>query len=179
MKTFVLFAVLLITCEFAFCSEKVVIETPLGNIVVTLDSDKAPKNVTFFLKHMEERVFQGSSFRSGDGTCIMGGAPGKSAHGYSSSGNMSWKVGAPGEFALKNRRGALVMGRTVGGCNPYKTSNSTQFALDFLDDPQDDGEFTVIGYVSEGMEVVEKIASELKSKKTTIPISDVHLLSAK
>jgi len=180
MKIITLIATLLLTCGAAFSREQLAIETSIGKITVTLDSEKAPKNVMFFLKHMEEGVYQGSAFHSVDQTNIMGGIPAKTASGYSSSGNMSCRKGAPGEFNLKNVRGALVLGRTVGGCNPLKNSNSTQFGIYFADDPKDQGEFTVIGYVTEGMDVVDKIASALKSKsKTAIAISDIHLVSAK
>lgn len=53
------------------------------------------------------------------------------------------------------------MARTTGSCNPAKSSNSTQFTIYRKDIPTSEGEFTVFGYVSEGMEVVEAIAEHL------------------
>ena len=144
-------------------TDTITIETELGSIQVGLDGTACPLNVAAFKKYISASVYEGSFFHTmtSDGD-IMGGKPGPQAKGFSGSGNMIWTSTPPGEFTLKPPKGALEMGRTVGDCNPQKHTNSTQFGINRDDRPKDQGEFTTIGYVTKGMDVVEKIAAALK-----------------
>lgn len=163
MKTLATAALILLLAPCLRASEKIaVIATSEGKIEVTLAADAAPKNVQTFEKYVKDRVYRYSTFDSANELYVFGGSPGRLSRGYGSSGNMAWQKGAPGEFGLKHVRGAVAMGRTVGDCNPHKTSNSTKFGIYLVDAPQQDGEYTVFGHVSTGMDVVDRIAAKLR-----------------
>lgn len=144
------------------------IRTELGTIVVELDPASSPRSCEAFLSYTQQKVYQGSGFKQTDTADIQGGYPGPQAKGFSGSGNF-FHDAPPGEFKLKHVRGAIGLARTVGDCNPAKTSNSTQFYIMWKDEPTDDGQYSVFGHVVRGMDVVDQIAKSL-SKRNAPPV---------
>ena len=132
------------------------VKTSQGMVVIELYQDKAPKTVENFLQYAKDNFFNGTVFhRVIPGFMIQGGGfePG-----------MKEKVTrAPIENeaknGLKNETGTLAMAR-----KPDPHSASAQFFVnlknnDFLDYPGRDGwGYAVFGKVTQGMEVVNKIA---------------------
>jgi cyclophilin family peptidyl-prolyl cis-trans isomerase len=145
--------------------QQVEIRTALGTIVVELDPVSSPRSCEAFLSYIRQHVYQDSNFHQKDEEDIQGGGPGPYAKGFSGSGNFFHNA-PPGEFKLKHVRGVIGLARTVGDCNPTKSSNSTQFYILWKDEPKDDGEFSVFGHVIRGMEVVDQIADALGKDKT-------------
>jgi cyclophilin family peptidyl-prolyl cis-trans isomerase len=145
-------------------AQHVEIRTSLGTIVVELDPISAPQNCQAFLSYIHKHVYQDSDFYRADGASVQGGKPGPQAEGFAGSGNF-FKDAPPGEFHLKHLRGAIGLARTVGDCNPTKSSNSTQFYIMRTDFPKDDGEYSVFGHVIQGMKIVDQIASSLADGK--------------
>lgn len=143
-------------------SSRAVVKTDAGDILIELDASAAPHAVAQFQKFAEEKVYLDSNFDQAPGSAIQGGKPGSQKGEHSESGNFACTKGAPAEFALKHVRGAVVFARTVGGCNPVKANNSTQFCIYVDDKPQNENEFTVFGRVVEGMDVVEKIRGQIR-----------------
>ena len=137
---------------------KVLMETSMGTITLELDAAKAPETVRNFVAYAKEGHYDGTIFhRVIDGFMIQGG-------GYTKS--MDEKpTRAPirneAMNGLKNKRGTIAMARTS-----VVDSATSQFFInlvdnDFLDfvspTPQGFG-YAVFGRVTDGMEVVDRIA---------------------
>ena len=134
----------------------VTLDTSLGTIKLELDADKAPLTVANFVAYAKAGHYDGLVFhRVIKGFMIQGG-------GYDGQ-NQQRATKAPvkneAKNGLKNARGTIAMARTS---DPH--SATSQFFInhkdnDFLDYPGQDGwGYTVFGKVTEGMDVVDKIA---------------------
>ncbi|MDX2131603.1 MAG: peptidylprolyl isomerase [Planctomycetota bacterium] len=128
--------------------------TTLGEIVLELDSEKAPLSVANFEKYASEGHYAGTIFhRVIPGFMVQGG-------GFTADMNQKktnppikneWKNG------LKNVRGSIAMARTN-----VADSATSQFFINvkdngFLDEPRDGAGYAVFGRVVRGMDVVDKI----------------------
>ena len=133
------------------------VETSLGTFQLELDADKAPLTVANFVAYAKAGHYNGLVFhRVIKGFMIQGG-------GYDEK--MNHRATQPtvkneAKNGLKNARGTIAMARTS---DPH--SASSQFFInhkdnDFLDYPGQDGwGYCVFGKVTEGMDVVDKIAT--------------------
>jgi cyclophilin family peptidyl-prolyl cis-trans isomerase len=140
---------------------RVVLETNVGQIVLELDRNAAPKTVENILYHVENNYYDGLIFhRVIPGFMIQGG--GFTAEmGQRQSPNPELMNEA--DNGLKNVRGSLAMARRG---DPH--SASTQFFINLVDNPGLDFTSTasprawgyaVFGRVIEGMDVVDAIAA--------------------
>lgn len=134
------------------------IETSLGDIQVELDAAKAPKTVANFLEYVKAGHYDGLSFhRVIRDFMIQGG--GYAAEGYGERGTRA-PVENECNNGLKNQRGSIAMARTN---DPH--SATSQFFINHADnaflDPRGPGQwgYAVFGKVTEGMDVVDKIAA--------------------
>ena len=133
----------------------VTIEMENGDIIkAELYPDVAPNSVKNFISLINKGYYDGLIFhRVIAGFMIQGGCPdgtGMGGPGYS----------IPGEFSqngikndLKHTRGVLSMARAM---NP--DSAGSQFFIMHQDAPHLDGAYAAFGKVTEGMEVVDRIA---------------------
>ncbi|WP_426211030.1 peptidylprolyl isomerase [Massilia sp. TWP1-3-3] len=138
---------------------QVAINTSMGEIVVELDQEKAPKTVANFLTYVKSGHYKGTIFhRVIDGFMIQGG-------GMDAKLNQK-KTNKPVENeaknGLKNVPYSLAMARTA---DPH--SATSQFFINVanneaLDYPGRDGfGYTVFGKVVSGQDVVDKIKGVL------------------
>jgi len=136
---------------------QVLLETSEGNIKLELDADKAPKSVANFVQYAKDGHYDGLVFhRVIKDFMIQGG-------GYDLEYNQR-KTRAPidneAKNGLKNTRGTVAMARTS-----VPNSATSQFFINhgdnsFLDYPGQDGwGYAVFGKVTDGMDVVDKIAA--------------------
>ena len=125
-----------------------------GKLVVELNPDSAPLNVANVESLARKGFYNGLSFhRVIDGFMIQGGDP-------TGTGRGGPDYTVPGEFKLKNVRGAMAMARVPDQWNPTRASSSCQFYIVLQDQPRlDAGGYTVAGNVREGMDVVDKIGA--------------------
>ena len=133
------------------------IQTSAGKMTAELYQDKAPKSVANFLQYVKEGFYKDTVFhRVIPNFMIQGG-------GFDLK--MSQKPTRPpveneAKNGLKNDRGTLAMARTS---NPH--SATAQFFINhkdngFLNFPGQDGwGYTVFGKVTQGLDVLDKIAS--------------------
>lgn len=143
-----------------------------GVIRAELYEDIAPITVQNFAKLIDEKFFDGLIFhRVISGFMIQGG-------GYDENLNQKEATPIKGEFAsngvkntLKHTRGVLSMARTM-----VKDSASSQFFIMHQDAPHLDGEYAAFGMVTDGMDVVDKIAA-VKTDGQDIPLSNVVISS--
>ena len=143
-----------------------------GLIRAELYEDIAPITVSNFIKLVNEKFYDKLIFhRVISGFMIQGG-------GYDENLNQKEAEPIKGEFAsngiknnLKHTRGVLSMARTM-----VKDSASSQFFIMHQDAPHLDGEYAAFGKVSEGMDVVDKIAAA-KTDGQDIPLSNIVISS--
>ena len=152
---------------------KVRISTSKGDIVVELDSQKAPVTCDNFLRYVQDKFYDGTIFhRVINGFMIQGG-------GFTAK--MLQKPVRPAimneaKNGLKNDRGTIAMARTS---NP--NSATAQFFInhannDFLNYGVRDAGYAVFGKVVSGMEVVDKIAQE-PTKPGDVPVETIIIKS--
>jgi peptidyl-prolyl cis-trans isomerase A (cyclophilin A) len=131
-------------------------ETTLGEFTVELFEKEAPVTVANFLKYIDDGFFDGTIFhRIVPGFVIQGG-------GFTE--DMSQKRTHPtikneADNGLKNARGTLSMART----NDINSATSQFFVNlkdnDALDHKRGNFGYAVFGKVTQGMEVIDQIAS--------------------
>ena len=143
----------------------VLLETTSGDILVELYPDKAPETVANFLKYVDDGFYNNTIFhRVIPGFMIQGG--GLTARMQQKATSAPIKNEA--DNGLKNDRGTIAMARTM---DPH--SATAQFFINLVDNdflnfqaPSGNGwGYCVFGRVTEGMDVVDKIA---KVKTTTV-----------
>ena len=129
-----------------------------GNISVELDADAAPITVTNFVTLAKSGFYDGLTFhRIISGFMIQGGDPLGDGTGGSDT-----KI--KGEFSdngvsnkLTHKRGAISMARSSSN-----NSASSQFFIVHKDSRYLDGKYACFGYVTDGMDVVDKICHNVK-----------------
>ena len=143
----------------------VLLETTSGDILVELYPDKSPETVANFLKYVDNGFYNNTIFhRVIPGFMIQGG--GLTARMQQKDTEAPIKNEA--DNGLKNDRGTIAMARTM---DPH--SATAQFFINLVDNdflnfqaPSGNGwGYCVFGKVTEGMDVVDKIA---KVKTTTV-----------
>ena len=157
----------------------VVFETTLGNITIKTFPDKAPISVENFLKYVDDGYFDDTIFhRVIPGFMIQGG--GFTEDMAQKTTNAQIKNEA--DNGLSNDKGTLAMARTSD-----VNSATSQFFInlkdnDFLNHGSRDFGYAVFAEVSDGMDVVEKIA-EVKTGNNAghgdVPVEPIKIISAK
>ena len=129
--------------------------TNVGNIVLELYPDKAPKTVENFLEYVENGFYKNTIFhRVIAGFMIQGGCPngtGTGGPGYCIKGEFAQNGR---ENPIKHTYGVLSMARSM-----MKDSAGSQFFVMTSDSPHLDGAYAAFGKVLEGMDVAEAIVS--------------------
>ena len=154
-------------------------ETTLGSFTVELFEKEAPISAKNFLDYAEAGHFDGTVFhRVIPGFVIQGG--GMTADMRQRDTRAPIRNEA--DNGLKNRRGTLSMARTN---DPH--SATSQFFVNLVDnaslDPGRGGAgYAVFGCVTEGMDVVDKIAAVKTGSKgghQDVPVTPIEVKSAK
>ena len=154
-------------------------ETSHGPFTVELFPKEAPATVENFLRYVDERFFDGTVFhRIVPGFVLQGG--GLTADLRSKQTRAPIKNEA--KNGLKNARGSLSMARTS-----EIDSATSQFFVnlsdnDFLDHGPRDYGYAVFGRVTDGMDVIDKIARVSTGKRSgyqDAPLEDVVIVSAR
>ena len=159
------------------------IKTTHGTMKVKLYS-KTPQHRDNFAKLVSEKYYDGIRFhRVIEGFMIQTGDP------FSRDTAMinSWGTGGPdytvpAEFIAEygHKKGAIAAARKGDMANPKKASSGSQFYI--VHDPevcrQLDGQYTVFGEVTEGLEVIDAIAGVATDRRDR-PYEDVMIISIK
>ena len=154
-------------------------ETSHGGFTIELYEEDAPQTVANFLRYVDEGFFDGTIFhRIVPGFVIQGGGL--------TSDFVQKKTNPPvrNEAAngVRNQRGTLSMART-----DEIHSATSQFFVnladnDFLDQRPGQYGYAVFGEVSEGMDVIDRIAKVPTGRRkgfTDAPTEDVIITSAR
>jgi cyclophilin family peptidyl-prolyl cis-trans isomerase len=144
-----------------------VITTTFSDIVLEFYTKDAPNTVQNFKELSKRGFYDGLIFhRIVPGFVIQGGDP----NTKDNTNRSKWGTGGPGwnikaEFNKnKHSRGALSMARSQD-----PDSAGSQFFIVLKDSSFLDGQYTVFGRVTQGMDVVDRIAS-LKTDSSDAPI---------
>lgn len=191
-----------LSTEVAENEAAVKIKTSMGDITLKLFPEQAPLAVENFLTHAKDGYYDGIIFhRVINNFMIQGGDPdGTGMGGQSIWSGKDEKIDAGNGFAnepsafLYNIRGALAManaGADTNGSqffinqNPADASSqlsSSQVPAKIIEayknggNPSLDGGYTVFGQVTEGMDVVDKIAA-VETDDSDKPTTDVTIES--
>ena len=154
-------------------------ETSLGDFTIDFFEKEAPLSVANFKSYIEEGYFDGTIFhRIVPGFVIQGG-------GFTE--DMTQKktkspVKNEADNGLKNSRGTLSMART----NDINSATSQFFVNlkdnDFLDHSRGNFGYAVFAKVTEGMDVIDKIAAVATARKKgfdDVPVEAVTMKSVR
>jgi len=140
----------------AAMAQKVKLATSLGDIVVQLDAQKAPKSTANFVQYVKDGHYNGLIFHRVIPTFMIQGG------GFDA--DMKQKATRPtipleSRNGLSNMRGTVAMARTS-----VPDSATSQFFINVVDNQRldaanspDGNGYAVFGKVISGMEVVDKI----------------------
>ena len=133
----------------------IVIDTNMGEIKAELYPDVAPVTVKNFVDLIKKGFYNGLAFhRVIEGFMIQGGCPkgnGTGGPGYCIKGEFRAN-GVKND--LKHERGVLSMARAMD-----PDSAGSQFFIMHETSPHLDGQYAAFGKVTDGMNVVDKIAT--------------------
>jgi peptidyl-prolyl cis-trans isomerase B (cyclophilin B) len=138
--------------------EVAVIKSRHGEIVIKFHEDLAPKHVESFKKLAKEGFYDGTSFhRVIPDFMIQGGDPNsKDADKRHLHGTGGPGYSIPAEFSKKNHTRGIVSAARSSDPN----SAGSQFFVCVADSPWLDGQYSIFGEVTEGMDVADKIVGE-------------------
>ena len=188
MNRYILTAALATSCLLSahVQAQKVRLTTAMGDIVLQLDAEKAPKTVANFVQYVKAGQYNGTVFhRVIDGFMIQGGGM---------TPDMEEKptrapIPLESKNGLSNQRGTVAMARTQ-----VPDSATAQFFINLADNNRldaanspDGNGYAVFGKVTEGMDVVDKIravptgnkAGHQNVPQTPILIKKATILSEK
>ena len=154
-------------------------ETSHGPFTIELFPKEAPVTVENFLRYVDDGFFDGTIFhRIVPGFVIQGGG----LTGDFSNKETRAPISNEAKNGLKNTRGSLSMARTsdINSATSQFFVNLTDNA--FLDNSSRDYGYAVFGRVTEGMDVIDKIAKVSTGRRkgyTDAPLEDVVITSAR
>lgn len=165
----------------------VLIETTMGNITIELDAENAPVSTENFLAYVEDGYFVDTIFhRIIPNFMVQGGGMDADMTDKPST---RAAIQNEANNGLKNDRGTLAMARTQ---DPH--SATSQFFInlkdnDFLNFTSEDIQgwgYAVFGKVTEGMDIVDKMAAVTTTSKAghqdvpsdTITMTSVSVIAA-
>lgn len=145
---------------------------------------KTPKHRDNFVKLVADRYYDGMRFhRVIEGFMIQGGDP----YSRDTSQIDLWGQGGPGytvpaEFVNEywHKKGAIAAARKGDMANPKKASSGSQFYIVHDENAclHLDGQYTIFGEVTEGLDVIDKIAT-VATDRYDRPYEDVMIISVK
>ena len=179
--SFSLAGLLLSAAAFAAtAAPRVEMQTTLGKITLELDAAKAPKSVENFLQYARSGQYDGTIFhRVIDGFMIQGGGFTKEMNEKPTKAPIANEA----KNGLKNLRGSIAMARRA---DPH--SATAQFFINHRDNPNldypahDGWGYAVFGKVTEGMDVVDKIAKAKTGNRgmhQNVPVEPIIIESVK
>jgi peptidylprolyl isomerase len=136
--------------------QQAVIETAAGTVIVDLAADAAPNQVAYFIQVAQQGGYDGTVFhRAIKYGMVQGGDPiSKDPAKRSQYGTGGLNAVKAEAHAAKMTRGS-VAAVTIPG---KPDSAGAQFFVVLADQPALDGQYTVFGHVSDGMEALLKIS---------------------
>lgn len=137
--------------------KQAVVETSMGTFVIDLMPEAAPNYVAYFITHAQSGGYDRTTFhRMVKYGMVQGGDP------ISKDPSKQSLYGTGGQNAVKaEARAAKMTGGSVAAVlvPGRPDSAGAQFFIVTIDQPALDGQYTVFGKVSDGLDVVQKISA--------------------
>jgi cyclophilin family peptidyl-prolyl cis-trans isomerase len=155
-------------------------EKAIRSVVITLDADAAPETVANFEKLLRHKFYKGLKVhRVIPHTLVQMGDPLSRYTDRARVGTGGPGYTLPPEVHLKHTTGAVAMSRLPDTLNPARRSSGSQFYICLKPMPQLDGQYTVFGHVTAGMDVLDDLstaAADTNNNPTTaIVITQAYL----
>lgn len=137
-------------------------EKQLQRVVIEFYENDAPNTVSNFKKLVNNRFYNGIAFhRVFPHTLVQAGDPNSRSKDRRNVGTGGPGYTLPPEInKRKHVPGAVAMARLGDKVNPAKVSNGSQFYVALTPLPHLDGQYTVFGHVTEGLEVLDQISTK-------------------
>ena len=136
--------------------KQAVVETSAGTFIIDLTSDTAPSTAAYFMKQAQAAAYDGTTFhRMVKFGMIQGGDP------LTKDPSKRALYGTGGLNAVKaeTRAPKMTRGSVAAVLVPGRPDSAgAQFFIVVVDQPGLDGQYTVFGHVTDGIEVVQKIS---------------------
>ncbi|MCI0499269.1 MAG: peptidyl-prolyl cis-trans isomerase [Planctomycetales bacterium] len=157
-------------------------KTTIGDMVIELDSGSAPLTVKNFLEYVSDGFYDGTVFhRVISGFMIQGGGMDKNLKPKPNNDPILNEA----SNGLKNDRGTIAMARTAdpdSATSQFFINHKDNDFLNYKGPSPDKIGYAVFGKVTEGMDVVDKIAAVKTTRKgyySDVPAEPVVILSVK
>jgi len=150
------------------------LHTTAGDIDIRFFPDVAPNHVKNFIDLAEKGFYNGTKFhRVIAGFMIQGGDPNSISGDPATWGTGGSAQNVKAEFSrVPHKRGIVSMARAQ-----HPDSASSQFFICVADSGFLDGQYSVFGKVTKGMDVADKIVSAPKDQRTDRPFEPVTITS--
>lgn len=139
-------------------SNIVIMKTSMGDIEIELFEKDAPLHVANFKKLVKSGFYEKTAFhRVIPGFMIQGGDPNSKDADKSNDGLGGPGYTIPAEIKAKHEKGSLAAARLGDDANPKRESSGSQFYIVTGEASHLDGQYTVYGKVTKGLDVALKI----------------------
>jgi cyclophilin family peptidyl-prolyl cis-trans isomerase len=156
-------------------SNTVLMQTSMGDITIELFEKDAPQHVANFKKLVKSGFYNGTTFhRVIPNFMIQGGDPNSKDNDRSNDGLGGPGYTIPAEIKAKHEKGSLAGARMGDQVNPKRESSGSQFYIVTGDASHLDGQYTVFGKVTKGLDVAFKI-QDVKKDERDNPIEKVEI----
>jgi cyclophilin family peptidyl-prolyl cis-trans isomerase len=136
--------------------EQAVVETSAGTFVIDLTPDLAPRQLAYFLKLAGDRAYEGTTFhRVIKYGMVQGGDPLSKDPAKRSQ----YGTGGLNQVKAEARAPKMTRGSVAAVLAPGRPDSAgAQFFIVLADQPALDGQYSVFGHVSDGLDVLMKIS---------------------
>ncbi len=143
--------------QAAATPKQAVLETSAGTFVIDLAADVAPNQVENFIKLAQAGGYDGTTFfRMVKYGMVQGGDP----LTKDPSKRAQYGTGGLNTVKAEPRAAKMTSGSVAAVLVPGKPDSAgAQFFIVVVDQPSLDGQYTVFGHVTEGLEIVGKISA--------------------
>lgn len=137
--------------------QQAVVETSAGTFVIDLAPDGAPNQVALFMRLARDGAYDGTTFhRMVKYGMVQGGDP----LSKDASKRAAYGTGGLNLVKAEARTPKMTRGSVAAVLVPGKPDSAgAQFFIVVVDQPGLDGQYSVFGHVSDGMEVVQTISA--------------------
>jgi len=139
-------------------SNTVILKTSMGDIEIELNEKDAPQHVANFKKLVKSGFYKGTTFhRVIPGFMIQAGDPNSKDADRSNDGQGGPGYTTPAEIKGKHEKGSVAAARLGDQVNPKKESSGSQFYIVTGEASHLDGQYSVFGKITKGMDIALKI----------------------
>ena len=154
-------------------------EKNLRRVVIALDADAAPATVANFEKLLRHKFYNAIKVHRVIPHALvqMGDPLSRHRQDLARLGTGGPGYTLPPEIHLHHTAGAVAMSRLPDSINPGRRSSGSQFYICLKPMPNLDGQYTVFGHVTEGMDVLDTLSTQPADTNNN-PVPPILIASA-